>query len=59
MYIMDLGRVLSKEEVEDIKHTIIPVERIRRNVTPHYTTYISAEPKGNKATRSESYDKPI
>ena len=59
MYIMDLGRVLSKEEIEDIKHTITPVERIRKNLVHNYTTYIDAEPEGRKITRNETVDKPL
>ena len=56
---MDLGRVLSKEEVENIKHTITPVERIRKNPVHNYTTYIDAEPEGRKITRNETVDKGV
>lgn len=57
-YSFDSGRTLTPEEIEEIRHTIRPVERIRR----HYfgqTLFIDAdiEPSVKIYKRLETLDK--
>lgn len=59
MYKMDLGRVLSKEEVETIKHTITPVEKIPLREVKHMYSSISAEYYGKRVRRNETVNKSI
>jgi hypothetical protein len=54
---MDLGRVLSTEEVEAIKHTITPYEKIRTKRVVSKESYIEAPYCGKRVRRNETVDK--
>jgi len=56
MFVFDPGRKLTKKEINKIRHTITPIEKIR-GILKTKESCIEAPYEGKKVRRNETVDK--